>query len=931
MDLIERDEEFSALATCQHDRGRIIIVDGPIASGKTALLHEFAEHAEATGTRLLRVAGARTERSLQFGVVHHLFSQLNVLTENSGAVTPQLKDWLSKAPLASDVYNQVSARMLNALWMELLRSSERKPLIMTIDDVHYADDSSLDCLLYFARRLAQAPVTMVLANCTRQRQANSLFLTELMRQPHCVSIHLQMLSPDGVAHLLETHLDAAISGHLAEAVYDVTGGNPLLVRALIEDCPDATAAEPGDLVPGEAFSRAVQACLNRFDPVTLRLARGIAILDMPVSLQLLGQLLDLPAEPAAAILAELGMAGLVRDGQFRHPATKTAVLSAMLPEEHAGMHGRAAQILYLDNAAATDIARHLVESASAESAGEIESAWADGIWVTAVLREAAEQAAAEGDVTFALRCLQLARRFCQSEHEYAAITSDITEVEWSVDPAIAIRHISALMLAARQGVLLGRDAAKAIQYLLWSGRPDDAIETLESATRTRSAADTEPELLATRLWIPYLYPGLSAGVVFPDGDDPPALASPQLQIARMLTGLAAGKAEEAAEYMPGISTMDGAMLALIVTAMSIAGYGEQSKVIALWSHAFLDGDGTSFEQNPPWVPPTCRALLSQIRADINIRRGNLAAAEQQAREAMEHIQPEGWGVVIGAPVALLVAAAAARGNLSDAAEYLSMPVPQSMSQTLFGPLYLNARGRYYLATGQFQSALRDFEACGAAMADWDVDRPEFIPWRLGAAEACLGLGTPQRARELVEEQPIPFGSLTRAYGMSLRVLAAASSPAERVPLLTEATEVLRECGDRFEAARAFADLSSAQLDLGKPREARVTRRRAERLAKQCGAAGLYPSLAGAGAAHAGQAEHLDINVAQLSDAERRVAALAARGFTNREIAERLYVTVSTVEQHLTRAYRKLNVNQRSDLPPWLPDVGTGTERNRMGA
>lgn len=55
----------------------------------------------------------------------------------------------------------------------------------------------------------------------------------------------------------------------------------------------------------------------------------------------------------------------------------------------------------------------------------------------------------------------------------------------------------------------------------------------------------------------------------------------------------------------------------------------------------------------------------------------------------------------------------------------------------------------------------------------------------------------------------------------------------------------------------------------------------------------------------------------LSDAERRVASLAARGCTNREISRKLFVTVSTVEQHLTRVYRKLRINSRSDLPTSL--------------
>ena len=61
----------------------------------------------------------------------------------------------------------------------------------------------------------------------------------------------------------------------------------------------------------------------------------------------------------------------------------------------------------------------------------------------------------------------------------------------------------------------------------------------------------------------------------------------------------------------------------------------------------------------------------------------------------------------------------------------------------------------------------------------------------------------------------------------------------------------------------------------------------------------------------------------LSEAERRVAGLAARGHTNRQIAATLHITVSTVEQHLTRVYRKLDVKRRSDLPARLPGYGDG--------
>jgi DNA-binding CsgD family transcriptional regulator len=77
---------------------------------------------------------------------------------------------------------------------------------------------------------------------------------------------------------------------------------------------------------------------------------------------------------------------------------------------------------------------------------------------------------------------------------------------------------------------------------------------------------------------------------------------------------------------------------------------------------------------------------------------------------------------------------------------------------------------------------------------------------------------------------------------------------------------------------------------------------------------------GMSAASVGADEHTAV---ELSDAERRVAALAAQGQTNREISRRLFVTVSTVEQHLTRVYRKLGVARRMDLPPWLEEEIAG--------
>ncbi|NUT95097.1 MAG: helix-turn-helix transcriptional regulator, partial [Saccharothrix sp.] len=146
-------------------------------------------------------------------------------------------------------------------------------------------------------------------------------------------------------------------------------------------------------------------------------------------------------------------------------------------------------------------------------------------------------------------------------------------------------------------------------------------------------------------------------------------------------------------------------------------------------------------------------------------------------------------------------------------------------------------------------------------------------------------------------------------------LLAATAPArDRVALLTEAREVLDACGAKLELARVLHDLAQAHQAEGDTERARIVERRAWQLARQCGAELSPPRLVLAADTRTPDPAGV------LSDAELRVSALAARGLTNREIAERLYVTVSTVEQHLTKAYRKLNVTGRDALPPRLTPI-----------
>ncbi|WP_240501015.1 helix-turn-helix transcriptional regulator, partial [Streptomyces albus] len=173
------------------------------------------------------------------------------------------------------------------------------------------------------------------------------------------------------------------------------------------------------------------------------------------------------------------------------------------------------------------------------------------------------------------------------------------------------------------------------------------------------------------------------------------------------------------------------------------------------------------------------------------------------------------------------------------------------------------------------------------------------------------------ARHLLEEQ---LGELpaeeTAAEGVALRLLAAAGPAERRIPGLKLSAEKLERAGSRLQLAYTLAELASAYREAARLSLARTTIKRAQRLAQQCDAGRLGQLLALHGSPVAPHddvplADHTEL--AKLSSAERRVALLAIRGHTNREISTRLFITPSTVEQHLTRIYRKLRVRHREDL------------------
>jgi DNA-binding CsgD family transcriptional regulator len=937
MSFAGRPEELRVLkglfVRCTQADGSVAVVSGGVAIGKSALLLSIADWAAGLGAIVLVATCSRMETGLPLAVVNQLFQSARLSPERKKRVAQLLSEGARAETLADSdsdsdsdpgVANRLLALVTRELHTVLVEIAERRPLLVGIDDVHHADPLSRRFLLYLAGRLRSSRVLMVINDREGMQRADPSFHAELLSHPHCRRIRLRPLSPRGVTNVLAEQLDSTAAGRLAPGYHAASGGNPLLVRALLEDHHNSPTVAPEndtELVVEDAFGEAVVNCLHRGGANTVKVARGLAVLGDVGSSSRLGRLLGLPVASVTQVMHALSIAGLLRSGTFPHQAARAAVLNSIDAADRADLHYRAARMLFEEGAAAMEIVEHVIAARQTAEA-----------WMLSVLRTAAEQALADDRVGLAVQCLELACDSCRDELKLAEIRALLALVESRVDPTKAFRHLPELTAALRAGHLRGRHAIVPIRFLLLQGRLDEARCLLRELGKGATDAADSFELSTIREWLACSYPQLletdGSALAEPVTDGIlPATASQEIRAASALAAILThggsddtiGGAEQVLESFRlddvAFEPVEQALLALV--------YAGQVDRSASWCDLLL-------QETADRRIPGLRAVLAAVRAEIAIRQGDLSGAEYHAHVALAQMPSQSWGGAVGLPLASLLLARTEMGKFDEAADQLSRPVPAVVFETRFGLHYLHARGHYYLATRRPRAAFGDFLACGELMSAWRLDLPALVPWRSDAAQAYLQIGNGGRARDLIEEQlGRPDAECPRIRGLSLRVLAATREPRQRPAILTEAVELLQVSGDQLELARTLTDLSHVYQELGDDNRARMTVHRATHLARGCGAEPMLHRALRFDRAVVCEQPASDVapsavsGSGMLSDAERRVAALAAVGNTNREIAGKLFITVSTVEQHLTSTYRKLNVSRRIDLPTALRSLTVG--------
>ncbi|MDH2430512.1 AAA family ATPase [Sphaerisporangium sp. TRM90804] len=935
-------------------RGQLALVQGGLACGKTELLHGLAEYAGASGALVLSAAGSRAESDLQAGLIDQFFRSEGVpadVTERvEGLLSPEAFSNASAYPGAHCVQPQ-SVRVVHELCGVILELARLRPLVITVDDVQFADGASIQLLLYVLRRMRSARILMVVTEWDPPEPAVPVFRAELTRRPHR-EIRLGPLSREDVGKLVTDVLGVSVDADLADTIHDLTGGNPMLVHTLIKEHQRADPAH-GDDRPGEAdalvvgfpFGQATLACLQRWGPELLEVARAVAVLGDQGDSELIGKIIEIRGDDADRLLHILTSAGLLIDGRFRHVVAERAVLGTLLREERSAMHVGAAKLLYQRGAEAIGVARQIIAADQ-----PIEP------WMVPVLRAAAEQALGDDDIAFAERCLAAVLPMV-ADDDRLAITAALARAVWRVNPSATAPYLPSLQAAIQTGALQGRDAVMVVRYMMWNGDREGVAQALSALRGTATLADARvaAELRLAYQWYYGSERGRFSDMAPRAGTSPEPWSRAANRLAAVWNHKEDDIATESAEQILQSSQLGDATIEVIASALLVLVAGHKLDRATSWCDRLID-------EAERRGAVTWQAVLSAVRAAITLRRGRVAVAAEQAEQALRLLSPQNWGVLIGYPLSTLVSAFTLMGRYEDAACGLRYIVPEEMFDTLSGLLYLRARGHHHLATDRVLAAISDFQRCGTLMGDRSPDFASTVPWRSDLAEANLRLGRPAVARDLVKQQLEQAKSMDdRTRGISLRVLAAASPLAERPGLLRRAVECMETVGDRMELARTLEELSQMHQELGELDRARLLARRAAQELKACLAradggpqpeAGREPEAGSppdAGRGHEGRRpaearalarpgrqpvttripaaargdirpRRTDAELTALSDAQRRVADLAALGHTNQEISRRLYITVSTVEQHLTRVFRKLGVTNREDLPLSLSEV-----------
>lgn len=937
--LLERDRELELIGVllegCVAGEGGVLLVEGPAGIGKTALLESASGRARDAGVRVLGARAGELEREFAHAVVRQLFEpslanvgareRATLLAGAAGLAAPVVAP--GPAPATALVSDQAFPVIHGLYWLTA-NLARRGPVLLVVDDAHWCDRPSLRFLLYVARRLEGLPVAILLAARMREPDGEVQLLDQIAAEPLTRVLAPAALSVGAVGELVRTSLGSP-DERFVLACYDAAGGNPFLTRELLgaleRDRISPTAAAAGQLgeLGPRTVRRAIVLRLARLPGSSGRLAQAVAVLGTGAQLRHAASLAGLDERSASAAVDTLAAVEILKPQlplEFVHPIVRAAVYDDLAPAARSLAHMRAARLLAAEDADPEQVAAQLL---ACEPAGEP--------WVAEQLCAASRTALARGAPETARAYLERALAETRGSPDRASLLYELGRVEALTRDPLALAHLQEALRLSDEPSVRALIADQLFGLLLFAGQWDAALAMVDSALHELAGRDPDA---VTRL---ETMRAAMAGV------DPRLVEHVDRDLAR-LKGLA---------RRGGAASRPLSVLLGVLAAWRIDDIDQTTGLV----ERGLDGGRLLREEGAEaWLPQALTALVavdqldraqrladeiltegsrrgsvfgvsagSSFRGWVHAQRGALRDAEADLRVGFGLAVEHGLTFALPSIFRHAIDVMPERHGLADIAALVEqVELPPAFEATAQGAQLLDVRSRLRLLRGEVPAAIADLRRCGEILDATHLTNPIMSSWRSTLALALRVTAPDEAAQLIAEELDLARATgLPRPLGVAFRAAGLLAGDERGIELLRDAVLTLKRSPSTLEHARALTDLGGTLRRVGRRAEAREPLREGVQLARQCGAERLAERaerelrLAGA------KPRRLAFSGAEsLTASELRIAEMAASGLTNQQVAEALFVTSKTVENHLGRVYQKLGIHSRDAITDALGAAGT---------
>lgn len=949
---VGRDRELQALGAALGQSPAVILIEGEAGIGKTRLLREFLASPSGRAYRALVGACPPLRAPYTLGAVVDAVregvgtvSGLQ-LTGLAGALRPLFPEWAADLPAAPEPLEDPTAarhRLFRA-FIELLGCLD--VAVLALEDVHWADEATLEFLLFLVSRRPQ-PASVIVTYRPEELPPDSLLLRLSSRLPadaHLSRLVLKPLAVDDAAAFISSMLaDEHVSAEFAAFLHLRTDGIPLAMEESVRLMRDRH-----DLIrQGGTWARrrldhievpptirdAVLERVARLQPDTLTVLHAAAVLAAPADYVILNAVADLPPDRANAAMAEALNCGLLReDGRgylsYRHSLACRAVYEAIPVQERHLMHRRAGTALEGSAAPAAQLAHHF------QQAGEIE-AWCR------YAEQAADLSAQSGDVataalllhklvaTVALPVESLVRIVAKIQFQSLPESDPYSDILDRLRSALHTRTLTPEQ-EARVRFQLGR-------VLMVAGAWEEG--RLEIARAVAHLAPESPEAARARIFL-----------ALPVGDARPA--SEHLRWLR-----------EAPPVSPSIEPYERLRLLLERTFARLM-LGDESA----WADVEKIPDDSA---NP--AEAGLIAISHTNIAEAAMRWGRYREADRwlaKAREIADRHLLQGQLGSIASTQAHLHWFTGAWEGLADRVVALiddhdGVRLKDQCEAALVAGLLRAAAGdreeaeRYLRVAGQDDQQRIEAAAALARLCLYDGRVDEALDLTKEPAEIIVHRENWPRGSDIVVARVdalVAGDRLDQADELVTafqRALGETDAPAPHASLSLCRAILAEARGPATHAATLFAHAAAAWQKLSRPYDALLTRERHARCLLAVGRreaalpmlSTIARALTGLGARN--DADRISRTLQEhgwsagparrrgrpsygnrLSPRELEVARLLVGGRTNRQIAEALTVSVQTVASQLKSAMRKLQVPTRTALALKIVELGLVPEQAR---